>query len=89
MSLHLKNYIDLFLDKKITAREFTDEYISKWRQERNAHLLGKDDDKLSELLSSTFCLADMYNPDEDREEYELDENKLRDELGKLMYEYLK
>lgn len=88
MSLYLKNYIDSFLLKEITADEFADNYISKWRQERDNSLLGKDEDKLSELLSSTFCAVDMYNPDDDREQYEFDENKLRDEVNKLMCAYL-
>lgn len=88
MSLYLKNYIDSFLAKEITADEFADNYISRWRQERNNSLLGKDEDNLSELLSSTFCVADMYNPDNDREEYEFDEDKLRDEINKLVCAYL-
>lgn len=88
MSLYLKNYIDSFLTKEITVDEFAGNYISKWRQERNDGLLGKDEDNLSELLSSAFCVVDMYNPGDDREQYEFDENKLRDEINKLMCAYL-
>ena len=88
MSICLKNYIDSFLAKEITADEFSDNYISRWRQERNNSLLGKDEDNLSELLSSAFCVADMYNPDDDREEYEFDEDKLRDEIHRLVCTYL-
>lgn len=88
MSFELKNYIDKFLAKEITANEFSDNYMSKWRQERNNSLLEKDEVNLNELLSSAFCVADMYNPDGDRKHYEFDEGKLRDELSKLVYVYL-
>jgi hypothetical protein len=36
-----------------------------------------DDNKTSEALSSIFCLIDLFNPDDDRYEYELDEQRLR------------
>ncbi|MFP1724552.1 colicin immunity domain-containing protein [Lonsdalea quercina] len=88
MSIYLKDYIDSFIEKKITADEFADSYMSKWKCERDGNLLEKDEDHLSELLSSTFCLADMYNPDDDREEYELNEAQLRDGIHKLVLDYL-
>lgn len=88
MSIYLKNYIDSFLAEKMTADEFAENYMSKWKHERDDNLLGKDESHLSELLSSTFCLADMYNPDDIREEYELDEKTLRNETNKLMLDYL-
>jgi len=88
MSIYLKDYIDLFLAKKITADEFANSYMSKWKCERDGNLLEKDEEHLSELLSSTFCLSDMYNPDDDREEYELNEEQLRDEINKLVFDYL-
>jgi len=88
MSLSLKEYIDSFLEKEISANEFADNYMSQWKQERDQHTLAKDEDNLSELLSSTFCAADMYNSDEDREEYEFNEDELRSELNKLMFNFL-
>lgn len=88
MSIYLKDYIDSFLAKKISADEFADSYMSKWKCERDSNLLQNDEDNLSELLSSTFCLSDMYNPDDDREEYEFNEDQLRDEINKLVLDYL-
>lgn len=41
--------------------------------------------KTSENLSSIFCLADLYNPHDDREDYEFSEDKLRDEVRRLIY----
>lgn len=84
MSQALKEYIDGFLDKDMSAGSFADSYMMKWKAERDNNLLGKDEDNLSELLSSVFCVADMYNPDNDREEYEFDDEQLRKEINKLM-----
>ncbi|HDR2680372.1 TPA: colicin immunity protein [Enterobacter mori] len=84
MSQALKEYIDSFLDKDMSAGSFADSYMMKWKAERDNNLLGKDEDNLSELLSSVFCVADMYNPDNDREEYEFDDEQLRKEINKLM-----
>lgn len=88
MSQSLKNYIDTFLAKDISAGNFADSYMMKWKAERDNNLLGKDGNNLSELLSSVFCLADIYNPDDDRDEYEFDDEQLRQEINKLMDIYI-
>ncbi|WBW59209.1 colicin immunity domain-containing protein [Klebsiella electrica] len=87
MSQELKNYIDSFIAKNISADHFADDYMMKWKAERDNNLLGKDDENLSELLSSVFCLADMYNPDDDRDEYEFNDDQLWDEVKKLIVNY--
>lgn len=89
MSQYLKDYIDEFIRNKITAAEFSDEYITRWKAERDNNILGKDAEDLSELLSSAFCLADMYNPDDDREEYELNDEQLRERINELVINYKK
>ncbi|WP_436877095.1 colicin immunity domain-containing protein [Siccibacter turicensis] len=61
---------------------------SKYGVERNNSLLEKDEVNLNQLLSSAFCVADMYNPDGDREHYEFDGGKLRNEISKLVCVYL-
>ncbi|MBW9398686.1 colicin immunity protein [Leclercia sp. EC_58] len=88
MNQSLKKYIDAFLAKEISADIFADSYMMKWKSERDNNLLGKDDDNLSELLSSVFCVADMYNPDDDRDQYEFDDEQLRKEINKLMDIYI-
>lgn len=88
MSQLLKNYIDSFISKDITADVFADSYMTKWKIERDSNLLVQDDDNLSELLSSVFCIADMYNPDNDREEYEFNEDQLRHEINKIITNYI-
>ncbi|OWS74096.1 MULTISPECIES: colicin immunity domain-containing protein [Pantoea] len=87
MSQSLKSYIDSFISRDITAGCFVDTYMIKWKTERDNELLAQDDDNLSELLSSVFCIADMYNPDNDREEYEFNENQLWYEINKLIAAY--
>lgn len=89
MSQSLKCYINSFIAKDISANCFADSYMTKWKSERDNGLLGKDDDNLSELLSSVFCLADMYNPDDDREEYEFSDEQLWDEVNKLLINYIR
>ncbi|BCQ36577.1 MULTISPECIES: colicin immunity domain-containing protein [Erwinia] len=88
MSQLLKNYIDSFISMDITADVFADSYMTKWKIERDTNLLVQDDDNLSELLSSVFCITDMYNPDNDREEYEFNEDQLRHEINKIITNYI-
>lgn len=61
--------------------------MAKWKGERDSNLLKQDNDNLSELLSSVFCVADMYNPDNDREEYEFNDEQLWNEVNNLMIDY--
>jgi Bacterial self-protective colicin-like immunity len=44
----------------------------------------EDPDEVSECLSSIFGLAGLYIPKSDHEEHELDESRLRSEVGKTM-----
>ncbi|EIT00871.1 bacterial self-protective colicin-like immunity family protein, partial [Yersinia pestis PY-89] len=52
----------------MSAQVFANAYIEFWRIERDQRICLKDNEKLNECLSSIFCLADLYNPDSDREE---------------------
>lgn len=73
-----------FSERKIAAAEFVDRYMEQWRQERDSGELLADSSELSEILSSTFCLADLFNADASREDYEFDEDRLRVEIDKLL-----
>ena len=57
-----------------------------WRIERDNKNILNYDEKVSECLSSIFCVADIYNPDDDREEYEFNEEQLCNEVRKLIAE---
>lgn len=66
-----------FTEEKLSAEQFSNSYMEIWKFERDSNLLQKDDSSLSECLSTIFCLADLYNPEINRDEYELDEKQLR------------
>ncbi|TAK59873.1 colicin immunity domain-containing protein [Methylobacter sp.] len=73
-----------FVMERLSAEEFSNAYMEIWKFERDSEILLKDDAKLSECLSSIFCLADLYNPESDRDEYELDEEQLRQKVSSLI-----
>jgi len=83
MSKKLLDCVEKFLIGKTPVAEFVDTYIDSWRDERDSGITLEDDPITSEKLSSIFCVIDMYNPNDDREEYEYDEVRLRLETQKL------
>ncbi len=76
-----------FSTERLTADEFANSYMELWKFERDIDLLQKDEDSLNECLSSIFCLADLFNPNADREEYELDEQQLRVRVIELIEKF--
>ena len=84
MSEKLLNSAKIFLNNKSDAEIFVDEFISQWKQERDNGAALYDAPQISEALSSIFCVADMFNPHEDRESYEFNEPKLRSETEKIL-----
>ncbi len=84
MSDKLLIFAKTFLGVESNAGTFVDEFISQWKQERDNGTSLSDAHQISEALSSIFCLADMFNPNDDREDYELDESKLRLEIEKVL-----
>ncbi|WP_028774382.1 colicin immunity domain-containing protein [Shewanella waksmanii] len=68
-----------FSKERLTADEFVNAYIELWKFEGSSGIILKDEDQLSECLSTIFCLADAYSP-KDRAAYELDENQLKDKV---------
>lgn len=69
---------------RLKAEVFSEAYIELWKIERDSNVLQLDEPSLSECLSSIFCAADMYEPDESREEYEFDDEALRSEVASLL-----
>ena len=86
MSESLFNYAKDFVDGSFRAATFSDQYIKRWKQERDDGTLLDDSPRISEKLSSIFCLADLFNPENDREEYELDEVGLRRKVSEIIAE---
>ena len=84
MSITIFALAKSFVEERLSAPDFANAYIELWGFERDSGLLLKDEDNLSECLSSIFCLADLYNPNLDKEEHELDETQLRERVSVLM-----
>lgn len=83
MSKQLLDTVELFLRGDTPVSQFVDNYIDAFRNERDSGKTLEDDPITSEKLSSVFCVIDMYNPEDDREEYEYDEDRLRLETQKI------
>lgn len=73
-----------FVEYRISAIEFADAYMEIWKFERDSNVCLEDNDLLSETLSSIFCLADLFNPNDDREEYEVSEQQLRIRISEIL-----
>ena len=86
MSGQLYEFARRFAASEIPAEAFADPFMERWKQERDSapDTALTDSDAVSESLSTIFCLADLYNPEAEREEYELDESGLRSEVRKVL-----
>lgn len=84
MTKKLLNFAKDFIKSKSDPAIFSQEFISQWKKERDSGAALSDEPDMSEALSSIFCFVDMFSPDEDRESYEFDEPKLRNEIEKLL-----
>jgi hypothetical protein len=86
MNYLLLDFSKSFVAGRLSATAFSESYIELWRIERDNKNILNYDEKVSECLSSIFCVADIYNPDDDREEYEFNEEQLCNEVRKLIAE---
>ena len=84
MSEKLFEFAAAFVAGKMSADDFADTYQEMWKRERDAGLLQRDEASLSLACSTTFILADQYNPDFDRDQEEFDETELRQEVAKAL-----
>ncbi len=85
MSLTILEFARSYVEGRLKAEIFSEAYIELWKIERNRNVLQLDSPSLSECLSSIFCAADMYQPDESRGEYEFDDERLRVEVARLLH----
>lgn len=86
MSDKLLVTVDSYLASELSPDDFVEKFISQWKAERDSGLYKADPANLSELLSTIFCLADLFNPADDREDYELDDQNLRLKIEALLKE---
>lgn len=87
MSILIYKLTKSFANERLSADEFVNAYMELWRIERDNKQLSQDSQDLSEYLSSVFCLADSYNPEDDRDDYEVDENGLREQIKLMINSY--
>ncbi len=87
MSNVLLEFSKSFIKGRIDSECFSACFQELWMIERDTGISHEDDVELSEFLSTTFCLADLYNPDDDKEEYELDSVELKNEVRELFDKY--
>jgi len=80
MSQKLIAFAKSFIDGDLSAEDFADPYIEMWKTEGRNNLLTIDGRDVDEASSTIFCLADCFNPEPDREEYEFNEIRLRKEV---------
>ena len=73
-----------FLEKKISAEKFAEDIVFERRKLYGVHETDKAVDKCGGEL---FIIADCYNPDMNREDYELDETTLRIEVKALLEKF--
>lgn len=88
MSYLLVDFTRSFVSGRLSAVVFVEAYMELWRIERDNKNILNYDENVSECLSSIFCLADIFNPDDDREEYEFDGEQLRKQINKLLDIYI-
>lgn len=84
MSLTILEFAKSFVAGRLAVEVFSEAYIELWKIERDKNVLQLDAPSLSECLSSIFCAADMFEPKESREAYELDGEMLRSEVARLV-----
>ncbi len=84
MSATIFEFARSFVKGRLSPEEFVNGYQELWKIERDNKKLLEDSDALSECLSSIFCLADLYNPAKNKEEYELDEEQLKNKILEIM-----
>ncbi|MBF7956864.1 colicin immunity domain-containing protein [Rahnella victoriana] len=77
MSQKLLAFARSFTDDQISAVDFADPYQMLWKAEGENGDSLKDNFQDSEKCSTIFCLADQFNPDDDRDKDEFDADELK------------
>lgn len=63
-----------FCDGMLNAEEFSDKFFDAFHFERDTGALVAF--KENEILTTIFCNLDIFNPDEGRDDYEIDQTTL-------------
>lgn len=80
----LLNLVHDYMEGNLSIEPFVDKYFDDYRTVRDTGGLASDKLRKGEKCSTIFCLIDLYNPDNDREHYEIDEPGLRARIQKVL-----
>lgn len=84
MSMTLLYFAKSFIDERVGANVFSVAFIELWKIEGAHDICALDEPGLSSCLSSIFCVADLYNPEITRAEYEVNEEELRVKVSEFI-----
>ncbi len=80
--LKYKILLEDYLSKKYDVDKFIDKFMFEWKSDRDANVI--HDDKFQRIIDRIFTGCDSYakNP---KDEFEISEKELKDEVGLLKY----
>lgn len=84
MSQKLLAFARSFVEGEILAENFADPYQMQWKTEGDNGELLNDSFQDSEKCSTIFCLADQFNPEDDRDRDEFDAEELRSRIRAVL-----
>jgi hypothetical protein len=87
MSQKLIDFAKKFTTSSINANTFSETYILMWKEERDTGKLTTDGKDIDEASSTIFCLADNYNSESERDNYEFDDESLTKEVKKTLKKF--
>ncbi len=73
-----------FVDDGYNVDDFVDNYIEEYRKVRDSNRFPIEFPIIDGTLSSIFVMADAYNPDDNRSDYELSGDELRESVRALL-----
>lgn len=86
MTLKTIEMAKAFVNRQVSAATFADQYIELW-DAMSAHDLTSEGVSSDRASSDIYMLADLYNPNSGREEYELDESQLREKITDTLIKF--
>ncbi|OBX77154.1 colicin immunity domain-containing protein [Moraxella atlantae] len=87
MSLLLLEFTRTYTNEIIDASCFVEAYIQLWKIENKLGISVKDEEQLNLFLASIFYIADLYNPDSDKLDYEFNDEQLFEKVTSELLSY--
>ena len=87
MTYTILEFVNSFVNSRLSADDFANAYLELWRIEREREVWKHKEYDLGGVLASIFCVADLYNPDDDKEDYEFNDDQLKHKVIELLKEH--